>query len=141
MATNLQTLLRQAIVAIAEADAALQELCGRETGFLVAYRSLGSGRLPQIAFAVSASVRTGGLGDRRRVTVLIAAVAEGNGAQTTAEALTQRLREVLTPAAFAQEGLDCGVIDVVERQADDDTPALSTRGRSDVDLTLLTTAP
>jgi hypothetical protein len=80
---------------------------------------------------------TGGTGVRREVAVQATAVAEGNGAQTTAEAMTDRLRTILTVSAFAAQSLDAVLLFDTERQDDAEAAALTARGRADLDLTLL----
>lgn len=144
MATSCSTLVRNAVTAIANADATLRTLCGRSTRIMVPWKTAAAAQKPVIAYLLSSNVRTGGTGDRRRVQVLTAAFAEGTGAQAKAEAMTQRLREILTPPALQAQGLDGEVLEATDRDASDDDvdeKSPTARARSDLDLLIRVTAP
>jgi hypothetical protein len=134
---SLVTQIRAAIIAIAEGDAQLRALTDQASGFVRQFRDLKSARLPAIGLFVVSNTMAGGTGTRREVAVQATAVAEGNGAQTTAEAMTDRLRELLTASAFAAQSLDAVVTFDTERQDEAEAAALTARGRADLDLTLL----
>src|SRR5690242_10014753 len=104
--SSLLTDVRAAIIAIAEADSTLRTLTGQTSGFVVQFKDVKNAVLPAIAVLLVTVVPVGGNGRPREVHVQLTAVAEGNAAQTTAEAITQRLREVLTTSAFAARSLD-----------------------------------
>lgn len=142
MPTSASTLVRTAVTTIANGDTTLQSLCGRTTRILVPWRTAAGATKPVIAYLLSANVRTGGKGDRRRVQLLTAAFAEGNGARTKVEALTQRLREILTPDAFLAQGLDAEVIEATDREgADEDITTPTSIERHDLDLLIRASAP
>lgn len=144
MATSCTTLVRNALKAIADGDATLRALTGRTSNILVRWKTPLEAPKPVLACLVAHNGRTGGTGDRRRVQVLVAAFAEGTFAQATAEAMTQRLREIVTPPALQARGLDGEVIEAVDRDGvDDSTDAKSPTavGRSDLDLLIRVTAP
>ncbi len=134
---SLLTTLRNAIIAIAEGDSTLRTLTSQTSGFVVQWGDLKNAQLPAIALLLFENSPTGGTGGRRQVNAQLTAVADGNGAQTTAESITARLAAVLTAAAFIAQGIDAFVSDDVERQDDAQAAALTARGRADLDLTFL----
>jgi hypothetical protein len=112
---------------------------------MVHWRRAAKSTKPVIAFQISANTRTGGLGDARRVLVTAAAFAEGNGAQTKAEAMAQRLRELMTPALLIAAGVS-GWVDpasYAEREGDavDEAGAPVDLVRHDIDFVIRATAP
>jgi len=142
VATSYSTSVRTAIQAIGNADATLRTLTGKTSNIILSWNSAVAASKPVIALMVSANNRIGGDGDRRSVQVLLAAFAEGNGAHAKVEAMTQRVREILTPAAFQAQGVDAAVIDATDRDVNDDTltsPTLTER--SDLDLIIVGSAP
>jgi hypothetical protein len=145
VSTNVQTLVRSALKAIVNGDATMQTLCGRSTLLLVSWRTALAAQKPVGAVMIDSNVRISGLGDRRRVTALCAWFAEGDGAQAKAEALTQRMRELVTPPAFQAHGLDAFVAwgDAQEREIDpDDGSDTVTRvAQSQLDLPIILSAP
>lgn len=142
MATSELTTLRRAIVTILSADATIRTLCGRTSGLVVLWDSIAAAKRPVIAYMTAASVRTGGAGHRRRVTVLLAAFAQGNTSQDLVEALTRRVREILTNPAFKAQGIDATVVSTTERSTSEvEDGGLSQESRHDLDLTILLTAP
>jgi hypothetical protein len=145
VATNVQTRVRDALKAIVNADTTMRTLCGRSSLLMVSWRTALAGQKPVLAVMIDPNIRIGGIGDRRRVTALCAGFAEGNGAQAKAEALTQRLRELVTPPAFQAQGLDAFVAwgDAQEREIDpDDGTDTPTRvAQSQIDLPIILTAP
>jgi hypothetical protein len=100
VATSCTALIRNGIKTIANADTTLRSLTGKTSLILLPWETALTAVKPAGAIMVSANNRVGGSGDRRRVQVLIGWFAEGNGAQAKVDALVQRTREVLTPAAF-----------------------------------------
>jgi hypothetical protein len=100
VATSCSALVRNGIKTIANADTTLRTLTGKTSLILLPWETALAAVKPAGAIMVSANNRAWGLGDRRRVQVLIGWFAEGNGAQTKVDALVQRTREMLTPAAF-----------------------------------------
>jgi hypothetical protein len=142
MATNEVTTLRNAIVALLIADSSMQTLAGRPAGFVVLWDSIATATRPVMAFQIVSSIRVGGSGHRRRVQVLMAAFAQGNGAQDKVEALTRRVREVLTSTALGTQSIDA-IVSVADESSgglgEDGLPAQE--ARHDLTLTIETTAP
>lgn len=145
MPTSCSTLVRNAITTITNADTTMRTLCGRTTNLILPWRTAVAAQKPVIAYQLAANNRTGGIGDQRRVQVLTAAFAEGTGAQAKVEAMTQRLREILTPTAFQAltPSLDAVVLELTDRDGDDDGDDTSptATARSDLDLLIKVTAP
>lgn len=142
MATSETTTLRNAIVTILSADATIRQLCGRTTGLVVLWGSIANAQRPVIAYQLSSSTRTGGAGHRRRVQVMLAAFASGNGAQDKTEALMRRARELLTNPALKASGIDATVIAADERSGNEtEAGSVSQESRHDCDFMILLTAP
>ena len=116
MPTSCTALVRNAVKTIANADTTLRTLTGKTSLILLPWETAVAATKPVGAIMVSANNRVGGDGDRRRVQVLIGWFAEGTGAQAKVDALTQRTREMLTPAAF--QGLTPS-LDAFVREATD----------------------
>lgn len=138
--TALQTSLRHALIAIAEADAELRVLCDRDSGFVVSWRDLGSvTKFPVIALQIVTHSDVLGTGDRRELTAQLTAVAEGNGAQDAVEAITARLRArtLFTTTAITARGIDAAVTGHVSRSDEAPGPLLANRVSDTVDITLL----
>jgi hypothetical protein len=143
MATNEATTLRNALVAILLADSSLRTITGRTEGFVVTWDSIATAARPCIAYLMTTNNRTGGKAHRRLVQVLLGAYARGNTAQDTAEAMTRRVREALTRAAFVGQGLEAEVMQSDERGGDaySDDEAPFQEARHDLDLIIELTAP
>lgn len=143
MATNEVTTLRNAIVAILQADSAMRVLAGRTSGFVVLARSVSTALRPVVAYQTGSSVRIGGNGHKREVFVLLEAYAVGNGAQDKAEALTRRAREALTKAAFTAQGASVIEVTHTERgvEALNEDGSLSQDARHDLELLVELEAP
>lgn len=97
--------LRHAIHELATASSALQSLFGRVDRLAVLSHAISLAELPIIAFQVVGDERVGGIGDRRRATVILASLAEGNDGPDVAEAAIAVLRELLTPTRLEAFGL------------------------------------
>jgi hypothetical protein len=123
LATSCTALVRNGIKTIANADTTLRTLTGKTSLILVPWETVAATSKPVGAIMVSANNRVGGDGDRRRVQVLIGWFAEGNGAQAKVDALVQRTREMLTPAAFQAltPALDAVAFDFVDRDGINET--------------------
>lgn len=139
------TLVRRAVVALVEADPVIQTLCGRPADVIVPWKTVADAQWPVLAYQRMSDTPVSGIGDARRVSLLMAACAEGDGALDTAEALVQRVRELLTAAAFTAQGLTAWVVwsEVAERTNDPEEPPTipSTRVRVDLDVPVRVMAP
>lgn len=102
MANEVQR-VRQAIVALIEADATLQTLLGRSTDMVRAVDQLGDAPTPILVFGTPTWDPVG-----RRMSVPLGAVAEGGAGGPTAmtEALLVQLEAVLTALGFNAQGVD-----------------------------------
>jgi hypothetical protein len=145
MPTNAGTLLRRAVFNILNADTTMQALCARDVDVVVPWKTVATAPRPVMAYLRASDNATGGSGDARRVAMLLAAFAEGDGALDTAEALVQRSRELLTATAFEGQGLRAWVVwpEAAERTNDpEDTPTTpGSRVRVDLDLPIRVAAP
>jgi hypothetical protein len=148
VATSYTKLIRNGLRTIADADTTLRTLTGRTTRILVPWSTIGTATKPVLVCMVSANNRIGGDGDKRRVQVLVAAFAEGTGAQTKVDDMIQRVREMLTPAAFQAltPTLDAWVAEKTDRDGGDESAADSTTtttntARADLDLIIEGSAP
>lgn len=142
MATNELTTLRNALYTIINSDATLQTLCGRSSGIVVLWRSGLAFTAPVVAMLLPSNVRTGGDGNRRSMFILLGCYAYGNGAQDKVEAMTRRIRELLTTTALAGQGIDAHAIRADERGADPETTnTLAQEARHDLALTIEMQAP
>lgn len=144
----LPTILRRAVVDLVSASAELQALAERVDRLVVAGASIDPKQLPVLVVTLGEAVRVGGIGDRRRVPVLLSAFAEGNDAFDVAEQLLQIAREKLTvPAleAYAINGepqLSGVLLQQTERQLDslDLVGELPVQfGRGELELTITAT--
>lgn len=135
------TALRYGIARIGGDSAEMRALCERPDALVVVAHAIAEAQLPVTAIAVLGDVRIGGIGDRRRATVALAAFADGDTGQDTAEAMTALWRDLLTPRALQAHGLDC----VIVRGQDDVEDAFDLReaptqlGRSQLTLSVAAT--
>jgi hypothetical protein len=104
------TLLRHAIHAILSEDGDVQALCDRPDFLVVSPGALTEAQLPVYVVDVTGDARIGGIGDRRRARVLLAAFAEGGTGPDDAEALIQLARERVTVDALQRRGLEYVVL-------------------------------
>lgn len=108
---DILSLLRQAIVAIANGDAiptvGLQALAGRTAEIIVTWEDLRlDGPFPVIAYALAGFSQTGQNDDTREGTLKLSAFAEGNGALALAESIVGRCEDLFLAPAFLIQGLD-----------------------------------
>jgi hypothetical protein len=142
MATNELTTLRNALYTIINGDSAMQALCGRATGIVVLWRSGLALAAPTVAMLLPSNARIGGDGNRRNVLVLFGCYAYGNGAQDKVEAMTRRIRELLTTTALAGHSIDAHVFVADERGVDPETVDTSAQeARHDLDVVIELQAP
>jgi hypothetical protein len=142
MATSNTKAVRAALIAIANADATLQSLCGRATRIMVPWHTIGAAQKPVLAVMIASNTYIGGDGDKRKVLALLAAFAEGNTADAKTADLIQRCRELYTPAAFQAQGLDAFVLwgEAADRESDDADDSPVNLARSDLDLPIIVQA-
>lgn len=128
MPTSCTKLVRNGVKTIVTADTTIQSLTGKTSLILLPWESALVATKPIGAIMVSANNRQGGTGDRRRVQVIIGWFAEGNGAQGKVDDLTQRTREILTPAAFQAltPALDAVVLELTDRDGTGEADATPT---------------
>lgn len=105
-ATDIVQKLDEAVVAIVNADATMRTLCGRSTGLIVPWQDIGGLTLPVVVYQLVTADQTGGLGDTRLITLTFTAWSEGNHAKANANALMERLEQVLVFQNLAGQGLD-----------------------------------
>jgi len=133
MATNVLTLARNAITAVVAVDATMHTLCGRSTGCIVAWATIAAARIPVVALTVS-SIEIDGIDNPHEVLALFTAQAEGARGVEVAEALAQRVRELVGETQVLGAGIQLAPIDVSQQPIDD--ADLVPPGRSRVDLTI-----
>ena len=108
-ATDVIQKLDEAVVTIVNADATMRTLCGRSTGLIAPWQDIGDATLPIIVYQLVVADQVGGLGDARVATMTLGAFSEGNNAKANANALMERLEQLLTYTALATQGLDAAV--------------------------------
>lgn len=135
------TALRHAIAAIGSDDADMRTICGRPDALVVVPHAIAQAQLPVSTVAVFGDQRIGGIGDRRRAVVTIAAFADGDQGQDVAESITALWRTLLTPTALEEHTLAC----VQVRAAEDVEDAFDLRevptqlGRAQLTLSIAAT--
>lgn len=105
-ATDIIQKLDEAVVTIVTADSTMRTLCGRSTGLIVPWGDIGSATLPVITYQLVNADQVGGLGDVRMVLMTFTAFSEGNNAKANANALMERLEQLLVYQNLAGQGLD-----------------------------------
>jgi hypothetical protein len=138
------TVLRRAIDDTLSDRADVQTACGRTDNLVVLASGISDRQLPVYVMDVVGDQRIGGLGDRRRARVLLAAIAQGNDARDVAEAMTALARQVITPNAREACGLQYVQVNPPSEEDGDpfDLSALPEQwGRSQLVLEVAATVP
>jgi len=105
-ATDIVQKLDEALVTIVNADATMRTLCGRSTGLVAPWQDIGTATFPIIVYQLLVMVEGGGLGDERTGTYTFTAFSEGNNAKANANAIMERLEQLVTYNALFAQGLD-----------------------------------
>ena len=134
MASAVATLLRNGLVSVLTADATVQSLCGRSSGCVVAWQSIAAAQLPVLAILVTFAEELDGVDDPWGASVLVSGIADGARGVETAEALTQRARELIATIAVSTAGMQASPESVTVRPIDDENLVPPGRGRVDLEI-------
>lgn len=137
--TDLEQRLREAIVAVLTADTQVQALCGRTTKIVRPWSSIAEGDLPVLNYYILATEELGGTYDTRRVTVSFTAWAEGEGAQSIANHLVERVELGLTWPLLNAQNVDAAPLRRTRTGVEIDREGSRGLARSDIDVELLVT--
>lgn len=129
------TLLRNALAATIGADATIRTLCGRTTGCIVTWGHLASAQRPVIAFQVASMRELDDVTDAHEALVLVSCIGTNANGLAVAEALAQRVRELVGTTSVSGPSLFAGVDGTPDQQTIDDAD-LVPEGEARVDLTL-----
>lgn len=135
MATAWTTLLRNAIAATVAADATIRTLCGRATGCIVTWSNIATAQRPVIVFQVASMRELDDATDAHEALVTFSAIGTGATALPTAEALAQRLRELVGLTGVSGPSIFAGVEGTPDQETIADTD-LVPEGEARVDLSI-----
>jgi hypothetical protein len=113
--------LRQATVAIVNADAGVQALTGRATENCVAWDRVAEAVRPVIAYHIVLLGQQGESGDGRDGTVQFTAIADGNDADALTNELLHAVELAYTAPALLAQGVDGAPMLLDRRAGDSDT--------------------
>jgi hypothetical protein len=139
MATDIEQLCRNAITAILDADTGIQAITKRATNNCIPFRT-GSAptKLPVLLLAFLTLNPVGGAGDNRRARYQLTAVTKGEGADSVANALMERVEIALSQPNLALQSID-GYVESTSRRRVPPEDVEGITGRADIDVTLIVT--
>ena len=126
-----------ALRTVVNADATMRTLCGRNDKLIYAWRASHKATIPVVLYAIVSDGEKGNAGNYREVVLQLSSLADGDGAVAKVFDMEDRLRALLTQAAFAAQGCDAAPILRQAREVDEDGDVKLLRlARRDLDLTL-----
>lgn len=138
--------LREALVAVLGAAAAITTITGRATANIVEWQALAEAPRPVLVYRVISFAENGESGEGWDARVQLTAVAEGTDADVVANTLLGAARDALTAPALLAAGVDAAPLRWQRMDGSDDAPGdgddarMLTRNlhveHADVELTL-----